>query len=225
MSDKINQKPVPQYGISQPICVKMPTERELRLTNELIECLKTFDIFETEEEMKKRIEVLRKINSLVKTWVKDVSKKKVLPEQLETVGGKLFTFGSYRLGVHTRGADIDSLCVAPRHINRSEFFTSFYEMLKQDEYVSDLHAIEDAFVPVIKLRYNGIDIDILFARLALKEINDEQNLTDNELLRNLDDKSIRSLNGCRVADEILRLIPNQENFAITLRSVKLWAKS
>lgn len=31
--------------------------------------------------------------------------------------------------------------------------------------------------------------------------------------------------GCRVADEILRLIPNQGNFITTLRAVKLWAKS
>jgi poly(A) polymerase len=88
-----------------------------------------------------------------------------------------------------------------------------------------LHAVEEAFVPLIKLQYRGIDIDILFARLALKEIPDGQELADDNLLRNLDEKSIRSLNGCRVADEILRVIPNRQNFIITLRAVKIWAKS
>lgn len=65
----------------------------------------------------------------------------------------------------------------------------------QDENVTDLHAVEDAFVPLIKLHYRGIDIDILFARLALKEVPDGQELADDNILRNLDEKSIRSLNG------------------------------
>jgi poly(A) polymerase len=68
-------------------------------------------------------------------------------------------------------------------------------LIFQDENTTDLHKVEDAFVPVVKLRYNGIDLDILFARLALKEVNDEQQLSDDNLLRNLDEKSIRSLNG------------------------------
>jgi poly(A) polymerase len=55
--------------------------------------------------------------------------------------------------------------------------------------------VEDAFVPLIKLRYSGIELDILFARLALKEVTDDQHLSDDNLLRNLDEKSIRSLNG------------------------------
>ncbi|KIH60509.1 Poly(A) polymerase central domain protein [Ancylostoma duodenale] len=97
--------------------------------------------------------------------------------------------------------------------------------MASDENVTDLHAVEDAFVPVIKLKYAGIELDILFARLALKEVPDDQTLNDDMLLKNLDDKSIRSLNGCRVADEILRLVPYPESFALCLRAVKLWAKN
>lgn len=36
------------------------------------------------------------------------------------------------------GADIDTLCIAPRHIERSDFFTSFGELLKQQREVKDL---------------------------------------------------------------------------------------
>ncbi|KAF7633247.1 hypothetical protein Mgra_00007348 [Meloidogyne graminicola] len=228
----------PQFGVSPPICIKSPSDRDLRLTKELEDYLRKCGLYETDTDMQRRLEVLRKINTMVKKWVKTVSQDKewlpclgrfntflIPPDQLETVGGKLFTFGSYRLGVHTPGADIDSLCVVPRHIDRSDFFTSFYERLKEDENTSDLHKVEDAFVPLIKLHYSGIELDILFARLALKEVTDEQQLSDDNLLRNLDEKSIRSLNGCRVADEILRLIPNHANFILTLRAVKLWAKN
>ncbi|VDL73873.1 unnamed protein product [Nippostrongylus brasiliensis] len=203
----------------------MIEKQQPHLHRHLVECLKNFNLFETDEEMHARIEVLRKLNSLVKNWVRKVSESKLPAEMCENVGGKLFTFGSYRLGVHTRGADIDTLCVAPRHVDRADFFGSFYEMLKEDEKVTDLHAVEDAFVPVIKLKYAGIELDILFARLALKEVPDDQTLNDDMLLKNLDDKSIRSLNGCRVADEILRLVPYPEAFALCLRAVKLWAKN
>ncbi|XP_028164979.1 poly(A) polymerase type 3-like isoform X3 [Ostrinia furnacalis] len=146
------------------------------------------------------------------------------PTVAETVGGNIYTFGSYRLGVHHRGADIDALCVAPRHIDRTDYFQSFYELLKQQPQVKDLRAVEDAFVPVIKMNFDGIEIDLLFARLALKEIPDSFDLRDDMLLKNLDQKCVRSLNGCRVTDEILRLVPNINNFRLTLRAIKLWAK-
>ena len=36
------------------------------------------------------------------------------------------------------GADIDTLLVAPRHIERSDFFHSFYDFLKDRDEVKDL---------------------------------------------------------------------------------------
>ena len=57
---------------------------------------------------------------------------------VEEVGGKVYTFGSYRLGVHTKGADIDTLCVAPRHVDRVDFFSSFMELLKEQSEVKNL---------------------------------------------------------------------------------------
>lgn len=49
-------------------------------------------------------------------------------------------------------------------------------------------------------------MDILFARLANNsKVPEDQDLRNIEILRNLDEKCVRSLNGCRVNDEILYL--------------------
>uniref|UniRef100_A0A8R1HLF3 polynucleotide adenylyltransferase n=1 Tax=Caenorhabditis japonica TaxID=281687 RepID=A0A8R1HLF3_CAEJA len=202
-----------------------PDQKDLALTASLDATLREFKSYEPREETEQRLEVLRSLNKLVKEWVKNVTKIKIPSGEGATAGGKLFTFGSYRLGVHSSGADIDTLAVVPRHIDRSDFFTSFKDMLNQDPNVTELHAVEEAFVPVMKLKYSGVELDILFARLALKEVPDTQELSDDELLRNLDQESVRSLNGCRVAEQLLKLVPRQKEFCVTLRAIKLWAKN
>ena len=122
------------------------------------------------------------------------------------------------------GGDIDTLLIAPRHIHRADFFSSFVEFLRRQPEVCDLRSIEQAFVPLIKLKFDGIELDMLFARLATATIPDALDLKDDRILLNLDPSCVRSLNGCRVTDEILDLVPNHETFKSTLRAIKLWAK-
>lgn len=49
-------------------------------------------------------------------------------------------------------------------------------------------------------------------------------MADNNILKSLDERCVRSLNGSRVTDDILRLVPNVATFRIALRTIKLWAK-
>jgi len=211
--------------MTAPISNAGPDEKDLELTAQLQETLIPHGCFESEEELNHRMDVLSRLNDQVRAWIKETSVAKNMPESMaETVGGKIFAYGSYRLGVHNKGADIDTLCVAPRHILREDYFSTFVEMLRVQDEVTDLRPVPDAFVPVIKFSFDGIDIDLVFARLALKEVDDQQDLSDPMLLRNLDPKCVRSLNGCRVTDEILKQVPNVENFRLTLRCIKLWAK-
>lgn len=213
-------------GMTSAISLAEPKPEDIQKTTELEKALEPYNVFEAESELNHRMEILAKLNTLVKQWVRDVSISKNMPEALaEKLGGKIYTFGSYRLGVHHKGADIDALCVAPRNIERADYFGSFFELLKKQPEVTECRAVEEAFVPVIKMNFDGIEIDLLFARLALKEIPDNFDLRDDKLLKNLDPKSVRSLNGCRVTDEILRLVPDIDNFRLALRAIKLWAKS
>lgn len=86
-----------------------------------------------------RLLVLGKLNELVKQWIYDISVEKGKSEaEAKVTGGKICTFGSYRLGVHGKGADIDTLVIAPRHIDRSDFFQSFKERLESCKEVKHL---------------------------------------------------------------------------------------
>mgnify|MGYP001040581854 CR=1 FL=1 len=235
------------YGITQPISTKGPDPSDIIATQNLEETLRSYDYFESDAELEHRVDVMTKINSLVKKWIREVSlAKNVPPEIVDTVGGHVHTFGSYRLGVHSKGiflkkksrersyfnrcfacvlgGDIDTVLIAPRHIDRTDFFSSFLECLRRQPEVCDLRSIEDTFVPVIKLTFDGVELDMLFARLALATVPDTLDLKDDKILANLDQRCVRSLNGCRVADEVLNLVPNCETFKATLRAIKLWAK-
>ncbi|KAJ3345359.1 polynucleotide adenylyltransferase [Kappamyces sp. JEL0680] len=70
-----------------------------------------------------------------------------------------------------------------------------------------------------------MQIDLIFARLAESSVPDELDLSDDRLLRNIDERCVRSLNGSRVTDDILRLVPNVEAFRTALRCIKVWAKA
>lgn len=125
---------------------------------------------------------------MVKDFVYRVGINQGLSEiEAKKAGGKIFTFGSYRLGVHGTGmiqdvkkmmtmtnknnliganvvllgADIDTLCVFPKHVEREHFFTVMYTMLSERAEVTEL--------TVKRLLYTHISIRLLITlyRLSL----------------------------------------------------------
>ena len=140
--------------------------------------------------------VLSKLNLIIKEFVYKVSKQKKHSESMaREAGGKIFTFGSYRLGVHGPGADIDTLAVVPKHVDRPDFFNILEPMLKERPEVEELSGVPEAFVPIIKMKFSGVDVDLLFANLSMPSIPDDLELTGNEVLRDLDESAQRSING------------------------------
>lgn len=90
----------------------------------------------------------------------------------------------------------------------------------------------EAYVPVITFKFNGIEFDLLYAQMSPSVGHGLAsglgfNIYDDHILRSLDPKSILSLNGARVTDMILSLMPEETvpNFRMALRFIKLWAKN
>ena len=80
-----------------------------------------------------------RLAALVKKLVYKTSIAHGLSEAAATAaGGKIFTFGSYRLGVHGPGTDIDTLCVVPKHVSREDFFEVLEPMLRETEGVTEV---------------------------------------------------------------------------------------
>lgn len=76
---------------------------------------------------------------MVKKFVRTVAMSRGLSEAAaKAAGGKIFTFGSYRLGVHGPGSDIDTLCVVPKHVSRDDFFEHFEPLLREVEGVTEV---------------------------------------------------------------------------------------
>lgn len=215
-----------RLGITEPISLSGPTEYDVIKTCELEKYLQDAGLYESQAEAVRREEVLGRLDQIVKIWVKSISRAKGLNEQLvQEANAKIFTFGSYRLGVHGPGADIDTLCVGPRHATREEdFFGELQRMLSEMSEVSELRPVPDAYVPVMGFKFNGVSIDLLYAKLSLWVIPEDLDISQDSILQNADDQTVRSLNGCRVTDQILRLVPNIQNFRMTLRCMKFWAK-
>lgn len=213
------------YGITGPVSTVGPTAAENKLNDELITELKQENSFESAQETQNRVDTLKILQELTEKFVYTVSRNKNMSDGMaKDAGGKIFTYGSYRLGVHGPGSDIDTLVVVPKHVTREDFFTVMDKLLRERPELEEIAPVPDAFVPILKLKFNGISIDLICAKLDIPQVPISLTLKDNNLLRNLDEKDLRALNGTRVTDEILELVPKPSVFKIALRAIKLWAQ-
>ncbi len=76
------------------------------------------------------------------------------------------------------------------------------------------------------MKYRGIEIDLTMARIVCYDRipNEEEFLLNPTITHDMNEKCLRSLNGYRATTELPQLVPCLENFRLTLRVVKLWAK-
>lgn len=218
-----------RLGVTEPISLREASEDDWLLSDQILRELEAEFPTETPERMALRQDVLREIESLFGHWTVSVSLQAgCATEEAKRQRGWVTTLGSYRLGVVHPGSDVDTLCIGPPNVRREDFFGSFVEILERHRDVTECIPIPDAYTPIIKMKMRGVYVDLLFARLAAPispEADAEEVIKDDGVLRNMDEKSVRSVNGFRVAVQILKLVPNQDTFRQTLRFVKYWART
>ena len=83
---------------------------------------------ESKEGIRRREMVLDRLSTLCREWIRaSCIRASLPPDAVDAAGGEIYTSGSYRLGVHEPGADIDAVVVAPNVCTRSDFFGVPYD--------------------------------------------------------------------------------------------------
>ena len=174
---------------------------------------------------KQREYVLQDLNQICQEWVTASARKHNHPEEFVANSKvRLFAFGSYRLDVHSLGDDVDLLCVGPNFLTRDMFFDELGSILQENACIEHFYAVRNAYVPVMSFKYNNVDIDMVYAQLQIELLDATWDINDDRNLRNLDNTSILSLNGVRLAQKTLELVPNKAIFRLALRAIRYWAK-
>jgi len=206
---------------------------------------------ESLEGIRRRERVLDKMGAVCREWIKSVCVKKGLPpDVVEAAGGQLSTSGSYRLGVHEPSADIDTILVAPNMCQRNDFFgrlgpppankdgtteivrdpDSLAERIRRHPDVTNFNPVEGAAVPLLTFDWEGVNIDLLFARLNSNSVPADFDIDNDAVLDGADSATEKSLNGPRVTNLIAALVtgptPDRyQTFLAVVRCVRKWAKA
>lgn len=224
-------------------------------SSRVLENLLTNDlpVHETQEQKKYKEEVLIKLRDILDIWMQRVKKKHGIPPDSPTGNAKLLPYGSYKLGVSSPTGDIDSLILAPYFVDRDEdFFGLLYPLLTElaanNDNIKELTMVnqQHTIMPLIKMTFYKVPIDMVFARVQYTESLEEfvrTKLYHEEYLQPMDEKMKRSFNGYRNAELILKSLSRdtaesdftpetetwlnlkrEEVFRTTLKCIKLWAK-
>lgn len=143
---------------------------------------------------------------------------------------QLCPFGSFRLNIADKNSDIDTLLIIYSDDTnlKEQIFVKLVDHLKKLSVVTSIKSIPSAFVPILKLIWNNIDIDITVCQLRecwWKDNITYLNPTNHQYLENLTNSDIISLNGYRVTETILNTIPNKKTFQTCLKFIRMWAKA
>ena len=215
------------FGITEPISLVCANSRDEADTQKMLAYLDSVAPAESEEGWRERWGVLIDLENKVSDWLINdcgVAPPSGVSENTHSIC-KVLTFGSFRLGIIRPSSDIDTLVLIPSSVSRDRFFNEFISVvLASDPEVAECLPVTDARVPIAKVEYRGIYLDILVASVPPSTIRSEMECPEDSLIFQVDEKCMKSMNGIRVADKILRLVPDPATFRQVTRMVKFWAQ-
>ena len=220
-----------QYGVTPAVSHRGATPFQIQCDTAIRSFLRPFAVLDTSDGQRERERILTTLYDLLVDWISE--EYRALGHDMEDEddllhGGdilllKFCTFGSYRLGVNAANGDIDVLCLGPRRVSRDRFFDVVGNKLQTTPGVTNVVLVRGASVPLITMSFDGVDIDLVYAPLALDCIHASLCLLDDRTILALDEQTQRCINGSRVTDLILQLVPNPGTFRETLVFLKFWA--
>ncbi|KAF1890736.1 hypothetical protein Lal_00013331 [Lupinus albus] len=220
--------PPPPSGLLLPFHINTSLffDMDHQRSMSLIQFVNDEGLVPSQEEEDKRRKTIHNLKKIVYSWIKKVAWKHRLPKhQIAVTSATILTYGSYGLGVHSQESDIDALCVVPFFVTITEdFFVVLHDMLKSRPEVSEIQCVKGAKVPLMRLKFDGLSIDLPYARLRVLYVPENVDILNPFFMRSIDDTSWKSLSGVRANKCILQLVPNVENFQSMLRILKFWAK-
>eukprot|EP01083_Nonionella_stella_P049930 132972_1 len=109
---------------NEPISTALPTQTDTQNTQTLQQTLnQSPDIQINKNHREQRERALKDINEICQEWIKSSSRKQKYSEEFISLSKiRLYTYGSFKIGVHSCTDDIDILCIGPSFLTRDMFF-------------------------------------------------------------------------------------------------------
>ncbi|KAJ4456933.1 putative Endonuclease/exonuclease/phosphatase domain protein [Paratrimastix pyriformis] len=145
----------------------------------------------------------------------------------------LFTLGSHLLGVAGPGSDLDLLCIGPGALQGAAFLEALRERLVAagGEGLEYVRLVADALVPVCKLRYRGLEVDLQYASYGPHAPAGPEwwqhplRIGARSLRGRFDGASALALAALHEAPLLLQAVPDLATYRALLRAVRAWAKA
>ncbi|KAM3184549.1 hypothetical protein ACTXT7_008128 [Hymenolepis weldensis] len=192
-----------------------------------IEKMGHFDSVDKDSKRRKNIYLLE---SIANSWIRSEAKRLRYPKIRDSYRGKLFTIGSYRLGVHSRFDDIDVILVIPswiasNNIRNVDVYDRFSEQLMRNSQTQYAQVVNCYDKRSIRTEIGDTKFDIIIAETIEDNVSNKFKIpekNDHSFWEN--EKDINCINEVVNARFALDMVYSKPVYRTALKAIRLWAR-